>query len=402
MISITEIEKEYGPETALLVICVRCHFKTAAYSEIASFINARTINWTSFRRQARFHRIRPIAYRSLLLCGKAFNGMEDFKAELQQYTLRNWQLAGETERVLDLFEKKNIRAVPYKGTMFSKQFYGDLVSRTSTDIDLIVEWDDLLSCISILKKEGYVPEWPLEKFHGWNNNLKNSQNEYNMDFYKNGERLFHIELHWDISSKQIAVSKKATQMLNYKKEDPVLLNRAVPSLTNASHFITIILHHASKDVYQFLRNLVDIAQAAQTIQDPEEWSEIKAGLSAIGHLRSYEIARGLIESLLGISLLELANATFSTKTILLYQSNLLAFGKIIRQHSSISIVFSSFYKRALQADSPLAKFKQLAGFVKLIAQPNINDYTAFPVRRNLFFVYYLTKPYRLIKRHLIK
>ncbi len=400
MISINEIEKKYGTEAALLVLCVRCHFKTAEYREIASFLSVQTIDWTSFRRRASFHRIRPIAYRSLLLCGKAFDGMEDFKLELQQYTLRNWQLASETERVLDLFEKQGIRAVPYKGTMFSKQFYGDLVSRTSTDIDLLIDWDNLQPCIEMLKKEGYVPEWPLEEFHGWNNGLKNSQNEYNMNLYKNGERLFHIELHWDISSKQIAVSKKATEILDYKKENTLLLNRAVPCLSNASHFITIILHHASKDVYQFLRNLVDIAQAAQTIQDPKEWSKIKAGLGAIGHLRSYEIARVLIETLLGIAIPELANESFSAKTIILYQNDLLSFGKIIKQHSSIINAFSSFYKRTLQADSPWAKFKQLIGFVKIIAQPNINDYIAFPIRRNLHFVYWFSKPYRLIKRHL--
>lgn len=248
MIPITDIEKEYGIETALLVACIRCHFKTAAYSEIASFINDHTVNWASFRRQANFHRIRPIAYRSLLLCGSTFSGIDDFKAELQQYTLRNWQLATETERVLDLFEKQNIKAVPYKGTMFSKQFYGDLVSRTSTDIDLLIDWDDLQPCIQILKSEGFTPEWPLEDFHGWKNDLKNSQNEYNMDLYKDGERLFHIELHWDISSKQIFVSKKATKILQHKKGNFQLLNNHVPSLTDSSHFITIILHHGKSVV----------------------------------------------------------------------------------------------------------------------------------------------------------
>ncbi|MCX6205258.1 MAG: hypothetical protein NTZ19_03290, partial [Bacteroidetes bacterium] len=166
--------------------------------------------------------------------------------------------------------------------------------------------------------------------------------------------------------------------------------------------ITIILHHASKDVYSFLRNLVDIAQAAQTIHDPEEWSKIKAGLSTIGHLRSYEIARILIENLLGITIPELANESFSTKTILLYQNDLLSFSKIIQQRSSISNLFSSFYKRTLQADTLWSKFKQFAGLVKGIAQPNINDQIAFPIHRNLFFLYYFSKPLRLVRQHLFK
>lgn len=401
MIIISEIEKKYSPETALLLLCIRCHFKTAVYSEIASYVKEQTIDWASFRRQASYHRIRPIAYRSLLLGGIAFNGLDDFKAELQQYTLQNWQLAQETERVLDLFENKGIKATPYKGTMFSKQFYGDLVSRTSTDIDLLIDWDDLQPCIEMLKKEGYVPEWAMEKFYGWNK-LKISENEYNMDLNKNGERLFHIELHWDISSKQIFVSKKATNILQHKKNNIQLLNNHVPCLTDSSHFITILLHHASKDVYSFLRNLVDIAQAAQRIQDQEEWATIKSGLSTIGHLRSYEIARELIKSLFGISLPQLANEPISTKTILLYQYDLLDFNKRIHPPSSMSRIISAFHKRSLQADTFKAKFKQYVGPIKIIAIPNWSDYMAFPLPRKLFFLYYFTKPFRLIKAHIFK
>ena len=399
MIPILEIEDQYGHETALLLICIRCHFITAEYDEIANYINTKPIDWNYFKKQASYHRIRPIAYRSLLKCGIVFKGIEDFKAELQQYTLRNWQLAFETERVLNIFENKCIKATPYKGTMFSKQFYGDLVSRTSSDIDLLIDWEDLRPCIEILKEEGYIPEWPLENFYTWNNILKNSENEYNMDLYKNGERMFHIELHWDISSKQIAISKKTTEILEYKKENTILLNRTVPCLTNESHFITMLVHHASKDTLRFLRNLVDILQAAQQIQETE-WAIISSKLTTIKHQQSYEMSRTLIKSLIGKTIPALTNKKNSNDNILFFKQDLLKSGKRYEQNSQAKYIFSGFYKRALITDNLFSKFKQWIGFAKIIIHPNINDYKLFPINRKWFFLYYFSKPFRLLKKYI--
>lgn len=401
MIPIYQIEDEYGKETALLLMCTRSYFKTAEYSEINHYINSNKIDWINFKRLASYHRIRPIVYQSLLLCEVDIDEMKEFKFELQQYTIRNWELARETERVVALFENRGIKATPYKGTMFSKQFYGDLVSRTSSDIDLFINWENLYQCIDILKKEGYIPEWPLENFYTWNENLKNSENEYNMDLYKNGERLFHIELHWDISSKQIAISKKATEILEHKKENILLLNRAIPCLTDESHFITILLHHASKDTYSYLRNLADILQAAQQIQETE-WSIIQTKLTTIGHHQSYEMARALIDNLFGIQIHVLTNKKNSTEAILLFKEELLNSRKRYQQSSNAQHIYSNYYKRALITDNAFSKLKQWMGFVKMLIQPNINDYKTFPINRNLFFLYYFSKPFRLVKKFFIQ
>ncbi|MCZ2483167.1 nucleotidyltransferase family protein [Aquirufa nivalisilvae] len=222
MIPIIDIEKEFDAEMALILLCIRSHFKTSELNEVTTFIQTHQIHWATFRTYSEYHKVQPIVYQTILLSAEKSADLDLIKNKLQQNTLRNWQLAQETERVVQLFQKADIEAIPYKGTAYSQQFYSNLVSRFTSDIDLLIDWENLRPCIDLLKKEGYVPENEMELLYGWDK-LKKEENEYNMDLYQNGQRRFHVELHWSIGNTEIDFSDQVTQLLSSQAEKQSLI-----------------------------------------------------------------------------------------------------------------------------------------------------------------------------------
>ncbi|CAM4251766.1 hypothetical protein EWU23_09205 [Cytophagaceae bacterium 50C-KIRBA] len=396
MIPIIDIEKEFDAEMALLILSIRSHFKTSELDEISTFIQTHNIDWATFRTYSEYHKVQPIVYQTILLSGEKFTDLEKIKNKLQQNTLRNWQLAQETERVIQLFQKANIQAIPYKGTAYSQQFYGNLVSRFSSDIDLLIDWENLRPCIAILKKEGYTPENEMELLHGWDANLKNEENEYNMNLCQNDLRRFHVELHWSIGNSEIDFSDEATSLLYTKPEKQILIHDKILSLSDDSHFLAMLFHHAGKDVFSFLRNLIDLAQAAQKM-DENQWAKIHADIEKVGLLHSYEMASKLIKQIIGVQIPKLIHVNNSTKTHAYFLQTLLTPDKWLSKKSKLANIYNFMYKRILLLDSKFRALRLILRHVNLLIKPSIKDYLFLPLPKRFHFIYFVIKPVRMFK-----
>lgn len=397
--SAKEISNNHGIETAILILCIRSHFSTAKVEELQSFVLNNSWCFSKLKKIARFHRIEPIIYKSLLSIPNEFEQKQSCSQIQSNIIFRNWQLAAETERIIKLFELANIKAIPYKGTMFSKQFYGDLVSRSSSDIDLIIKWEDLWESVNLLELHGYVPESKVVKdFYGIN--LKNRQNEYNMDFYSNGKRQFHIELHWDIGSKDIGISPKMDQFFECQKEPMLLLNQGVPCLTSSAHFNAIFVHHACKDIFMYLRDLVDICQALIVIHKKEEWASISEWIKENRQVKAYQTSKKLIENLFEINLPNLFESKIPDKTYYYFEKKLLneQILTITRNTFSIYFICQSYFKRLLLSDNFKEKYLEIKRFIRVILFPNCNDYEYLPLKKQWHFLYYILKPFRLVAK----
>ncbi|TBH74710.1 nucleotidyltransferase domain-containing protein [Aquirufa nivalisilvae] len=395
MISIEEIKSEYDVEMALIMLCIRCHFKTSHVNEIRQFIQSNPIDWAKFSSYSEYHKVPPIVYQSILQSGERFTELNQLKSRLQQITLRNWQLTQEAERIIRLFQSANIQAIPFKGATFSQQFYGNLVSRISCDIDLLINWEDLQACIAILKKESYLPENEMELLHGWDN-LKSKENEYNLDFYQNGQRLYHVELHWCIGNSELLYSNEVTQLLNKDSEKHTLIQDKIFRLTNESHFLAVLFHHAGKDVFNFLRNFIDIAQAAQKLEE-KQWNLLYQHFEKIGLKHSYEMAGNIIVHLFGIQIPQHFPIEIPKKTQRFFIDSLLSNENWVNKKSTIAYFYYFMIKRILLLDAKSKAINLLFRHINLILKPNIKDYLFLPLPKPFHFVYYVIKPIRMIK-----
>ena len=143
---------------ALVVLACRLYCKTATYTELQYYIDENDLDWKLVCTICRNHSIRPVVYKTLLTIELPVEIERLLKEEYLSCTVKNWKQALETERIITLLADNSIQAWPYKGTAFSRQFYGDIISRESSDIDLVIHPDDLDIVIMLMEKDGYLSE----------------------------------------------------------------------------------------------------------------------------------------------------------------------------------------------------------------------------------------------------
>lgn len=70
---------------------------------------------------------------------------------------RRWGAATELAglQVLDLLERAGIRALPLKGSILARDLYGDVAARSSIDIDILVDRDDLDRAVAAVADLGW-------------------------------------------------------------------------------------------------------------------------------------------------------------------------------------------------------------------------------------------------------
>ena len=202
MISVKDLQTAYGNEMALVVLLCRVHFKTESKESIQTFLQQQEVNWDSFVKICRKNSIRPIVYKTILAFDIPEKQKQFLKKELLALMSKSWNQAKELERIIQLLNDSGINAIPYKGPILSLQLFGELVSRESSDIDIVINPKDLTLVNEILKKDGYLPV-----FEDVKNILKEHfpkrSKDYSLDKYERTRRLYHLELHWQILENKI-------------------------------------------------------------------------------------------------------------------------------------------------------------------------------------------------------
>ncbi len=83
----------------------------------------------------------------------------ELERELESFTgeARRWGVASELAslEVLSRLRTAGIRALPLKGSLLARELYGDVATRTSIDIDVLVAPDDLPHAVSAVSELGW-------------------------------------------------------------------------------------------------------------------------------------------------------------------------------------------------------------------------------------------------------
>jgi hypothetical protein len=265
MLALDQIATLYGEPMALLIQCCRVHFKTDSIENLNEKIERlgeekRAEVLKRAQLLSRLHRIRPVVYRVLLntIIPEQFKTL--LKNELHSITLKNFELAKETERIVKKLEATNIVAIPYKGVSFSKQFYGDISMRESSDIDLAINPTSLLGIKPLLEEDGYSIAAGMEDPTKARANYYMENKDLCFDKTTTTEP-FHIELHWMITHPNYQAPANLNKIDTAQLVNSELASTQLKFLGSAEHFRATLLHHLLHDGVEYLKLLVDIAQA---------------------------------------------------------------------------------------------------------------------------------------------
>ena len=234
------------------------------------------VNWNEFLRLAIYHKVYPQVYKGL--SQQSFEYIPDFvRKELHQSfllnTIRMLSLVNEIEQVTLLFMQYNIPSIMLKGPLLSHELYNDLSSRTSNDIDLLIELNDLDKVTQLLVSVGYKIKYqPPRLLKDWK--VRN----HHVEFFHE-EKNCEIEVHWRLHpgpSKEPSFAE-----LWEKKEQTTITSTPIYHL-GKEHLLYYLLSHGARHGWFRIRWITDVlCLLKQSINFEREWVVLKENQSLI-------------------------------------------------------------------------------------------------------------------------
>ncbi|HMR82816.1 MAG TPA: nucleotidyltransferase family protein [Niabella sp.] len=390
MIPVENIKTKYGSEIALVVLCCRLHFGTEDRSSLQKFIANNTVNWEYVKYLSRYHRIAPIVYKTLAAASLPTETALQIKQKHLYLIQQSFKRALETEWIINLLQENSISCAPYKGIAFSRQFYGDIVSRESSDIDLIIIPDRFDKVIELMEANGYRFENRVE-YNYYNEAIFSRRKDLNFNKYKNNTREFHVEFHWRITNNALLIKKETNTLLFQNNEDILLAKNKVKGLNANAHYMAILIHHSTSDGFSVLRNIIDIGQAVSD-QSSLDTAYIKKCLNDFNLTKAGEICNFLCKELLGIILpFTIDNKKNISAKVKKYFIEQLLQKKRIGDYLKVTLYRKSiFYLKSSARD----KISYLIASFRLRFKPSVKDLRIFKFPKTLHFLYFIIKPLR--------
>jgi len=144
-------------EMKLLLCCARTSIDSKTLELLRTLLR-QDMDWHRVINTADRHGVLPLLYRSLSRSSpdavpKAI--LDELRESFQSNVQHSLLLTAELLKLLDLFAVHGINAIPFKGPVLAASVYRDLSLRPFSDLDLLVNRDDLLKAGGLLASLGY-------------------------------------------------------------------------------------------------------------------------------------------------------------------------------------------------------------------------------------------------------
>jgi hypothetical protein len=260
--------------------------------------NLSTLDWNEFLRLAERHGVLPLAARNLTeLWGLSSEIPPEIKASLRSaYDVnlrRSLWFAAELARITAHFESKQLRALPYKGPVLAQSLYGDLGSRSFSDLDFLISPADFERAKQALAEIGYRPATDLRPAveRLW------LRTGYECSFDgAAGNNL--VELQWALLPRFYGVDLSVDDLIA-RAGRTVVGGCEVPCLSAEDSLLVLCLH-AAKHLWGRLIWLSDIAGMLQT--QPISYALVASRARALGITRILGVSFWLAKNVLQVEL----------------------------------------------------------------------------------------------------
>lgn len=217
---------------------------------------ARIADWEATIETARRHGVVPSFYR-LLAANKQCVPPEVLQLARTEFERNAFHCMTNAEELLDIleaFEKTGIRAMPFKGVVLGASAYGDMLSRAAGDLDLLIDYHDLLPATQVLKNRGFelktkvLPDGSPEA-------------EYYFEYhFERGSDGLVVELRWKLELTQPRYRYDlGIDWVWPRRKSVMLAGVEVPNLDPASALLVLCMH-GSKHVWSRLIWICDVAR----------------------------------------------------------------------------------------------------------------------------------------------
>lgn len=376
------------PEVELLLCCARTRMDSARAARIGALCQE-NLDWSYLLQTAGRHGLAPLVHRHLnTICPAVVP--EKYLSQLQSSIRRNAQhnlfLNGTLVEVLNLFQSHRIKAVPYKGPTLALSVYGNLSLRQFGDLDLLIRPEDVSKAVEVLCSEGYAGQMQLTAAQE-TTYLKYA---YEYGFTTRGGAF--IELHWSLVPRYFAPRYDTGRLWERLQRDSS--NPASAPSFSPEDLLLYLCMHGSKHRWQRLAWIADVAELIGA-HKKLDWEQALREAEETGTRRMLYLGLFLASDLLGAQLpqniLQRVQSDGATQSLAAHVRK-----RLFRKESfsrSASFEMFLFHLRALE------KMSDKARYCLYWSVPTLGDWDYVRLPDRLFFLYYLTRPVRLIKKY---
>lgn len=396
----THLEKqfEYLPrEFRLILECLKSKMNNREANNCPGLID-QDFDWEFFIDSVVYHGVYPMIY-DFLKTLKSYKIPDKIFSRLQilykKSILDSINLTTELSHLVKLFDKYKIRVISLKGPALAKIIYSNVHLRTSSDLDLLVDADDMETIEQILFKEGYGvlkrKKNLTRKEHAF---FKKSTHHY---VYSHNDTNIPIEIHWRLNKHKTGFfSESHFHRLWEEREIVTIKGTPVPTLSTIDNCLYLMVHGAYHQ-WVNLRWLYDITILLHN--SPQLTVEALMDYAGRFELQTI-VGQTLILSkiIFGNDLVDNLEAVFKTdrsirlcKMIIpvlptnLNPSKIKPFSRELYQHILYTIILLNSNKNRLQ-------------YIFQHFRPTVIDYQTFYLPDRFFPLYYILRPFLLLIR----
>ncbi len=258
--------------------------------------NLSKLDWSEVLRLAQHHGVLPLAARNLIEHGWVNNGRglpleieRSLRSAYDANLRRSLWFTAELARIMQHFEHRQLRAVPYKGPLLAQSAYRDVGLRSFSDLDFLISPADFDRVKQALAEIGYRPSAHL------------TPAVERLWLRKGYERSFDsavgpnlVELQWAVLPYFYAVDLRVEDLLG-RAGSTVVGGCELPCLPPEDSLLVLCVH-AAKHLWTRLIWLSDVAETlrSQTI----DYSLVFSRARALGIVRILGVSFWLVKNVL--------------------------------------------------------------------------------------------------------
>jgi hypothetical protein len=254
--------------------------------------NRSALDWSEVLHLAERHGVLPLAARNVLEHARGLPPEIErrLRSEYEANLRRSLWFTAELARIVQHFERRQLRAVPYKGPVLTQALYRDLGLRSFSDLDFLIAPADFERAKQALAEIGYRPSSELtpavERWWlrvGYERSFDSAA----------GKHL--VELQWALLSYFYGVDLGVEDLLA-RAGRTIVGGCEMPCLSPEDSVLVLCLH-AAKHLWTRLIWLADIAEILRT--GTIDYALVFSRARALGIVRILGISFWLVKNVLG-------------------------------------------------------------------------------------------------------
>jgi putative nucleotidyltransferase-like protein len=375
-------------EHRLLLCVARTTLDASHQDELCELID-QGIDWDYVTRAARWHKLTPLFYKHIeTCCAEAVpaQALEALRACFRANTISNLLLTREMLSVLNLFEKHEISAVPFKGPTLAASVYGDVALRQFGDLDILVRREDVIKTRDLLAAAGYKPALGLSPLQ--------TRAYLRFECEHSFTRGFYLEIHWDILPRKFSFSIDPKTV--WRRLAQLDFEGSPVTVLSKEDLLLMLCVHGSKHKWERIGWICDVAELIKT-EKGIAWRMVLSEARRLGCERMVLLGLLLGRDLLGAELPDEVVNKIERDRLLLRLAREVCEGLFCADGAQSGLLKNClFYIRSRERPSD-----RLRMCARLLASPTAGDIKLLSVPAPLWFLYYLLRPARLASKYLL-